>query len=146
MRVNANGGSFWMIINLVEQSFVRQVVGGSIKVVRVLMNPSVICYLNAVIQGVTWTSLGAYGLDGSLVGWWEASCHDEPSLTISLDVTQTSQFRAKFQISHVNMTHENSSYFLWTNFNRSSGVVCQVHFGLAMTVLRRANKQKGRDG
>ena len=56
------------------------------------------------------------------------------------------QFRAKFRIAHVNMTHENSSYFLWTNFNRSSGGVCQVHFGLAMTVLRRANKQNGRDG
>ena len=49
-----------------EPSSLRQMVGGALKVVRVLLNPNVICYLNAVIQGVTWTSLGATCLDESL--------------------------------------------------------------------------------
>ena len=49
-----------------ESNPVRQLVGGTLKVVRVLLNPNVLCYLNAVIQGVTWTSLGATCLDKSL--------------------------------------------------------------------------------
>ena len=49
-----------------ESSPVRQMMGGTLKVVRVLLNPNVLCYLNAVIQGVTWTSLGATCLEKSL--------------------------------------------------------------------------------
>ena len=49
-----------------ESSSVRPRMDGTLKVVRVLLNPNVLCYLNSVIQGVTWTSLGATCLDQSL--------------------------------------------------------------------------------